>query len=287
MQISIQDGPVPPSRPPGFALWNLGFRPFFLCAGLFAFVSILLWVARFAGYLSDYIYLPGPLWHAHEMIFGYTFAVVVGFLFTAVRNWTGSPTSAGRLLAAVIGLWIAARCSVAAGWPSAAAVADASFALSAAIGIAVPLYRGRNLRNAVFIALVLTLGAANLVFYVAMTENAGVVVTRDLNLGLHLILLIITVVGGRVIPMFTANAVAGAGPRRNVWVERAAIGSVCFGPVCRRDPGVPAACCAVALSRFGHHVGRALGGCVYPVHGGVLADSDSSACQWDERLACD
>ncbi len=226
MQTPIHGERVPPLRPARFALWDLGFRPFFLCAGLFAFISILLWTAQFAGYFGDRVYLAGPLWHAHEMIFGYTFAVVVGFLFTAVRNWTSFPTPAGKLLAAIVGLWIIARCSVAAGWPSAAAAADSAFALSAAIGIAVPLYRGRNLRNSIFVALVLALGAANVVFYVAMVEAAGVVVARDLELGLHLILLMITVVGGRVIPMFTANAVGGAGPRRNVWVERAAIGSV-------------------------------------------------------------
>src|SRR3954451_9445164 len=81
------------------ALWNLGFRPFYLLAGMFASVSILLWIAEYAGDLPG-SYLHDPVWHAHEMLFGYTIAVIAGFLFTAVRNWTGQPTPSGALLAA-------------------------------------------------------------------------------------------------------------------------------------------------------------------------------------------
>ena len=83
---------------PAFALWNLGFRPFYLGASVFASVSILLWIAEYAG-LVHVGYLRDPVWHAHEMLFGYTIAVIVGFLFTAGRNWTGQPTPSGALLA--------------------------------------------------------------------------------------------------------------------------------------------------------------------------------------------
>ncbi|HLW11400.1 MAG TPA: NnrS family protein, partial [Casimicrobiaceae bacterium] len=92
----------------GFALWNLGFRPFYLLASVFAAVSILLWIAEYAGYLPGG-YLRDPVWHAHEMLFGYTIAVVTGFLFTAVRNWTGQPTPTGALLAGYALLWILGR----------------------------------------------------------------------------------------------------------------------------------------------------------------------------------
>ena len=79
---------------PGFALWNLGFRPFYLLASLFSASTILLWAMQYSGYLP-FAYLQGPVWHGHEMIFGYTIAVIAGFLLTAVRVWTNRPTPSG------------------------------------------------------------------------------------------------------------------------------------------------------------------------------------------------
>jgi uncharacterized protein involved in response to NO len=77
--------PAAPAVPRGFALWQLGFRPFYLLASSFAALSILLWSLQFTGWLPA-PYLDGPVWHAHEMLFGFTLAVIVGFLFTAGRN---------------------------------------------------------------------------------------------------------------------------------------------------------------------------------------------------------
>ena len=131
---------------PAFALWNLGFRPFYLGASLFASVSILLWIAEYAGLLPAG-YLRDPVWHAHEMLFGYTIAVIVGFLFTAGRNWTGQPTPTGALLAGYFLLWVAGRVSVLTPYPAAAAVVNAAFPIAAAIGLAVPLARSANRRN--------------------------------------------------------------------------------------------------------------------------------------------
>ncbi|MCX7153341.1 MAG: NnrS family protein, partial [Proteobacteria bacterium] len=128
---------LPPSR--GLALWNLGFRPFYLLAGALAALGMLGWVAQLAGWLGTHTYVRGPLWHAHEMIFGYAFAVIVGFLFTAGRNWTGQPTPTGAVLALIAGLWLAARLLVLTPWPWAAAAADVAFALAAAAGLARPL----------------------------------------------------------------------------------------------------------------------------------------------------
>ena len=73
--------PAPSSATSRFALWDLGFRPFFLLASLYSVFSVLLWVAQYSGLLS-HAYLRGPLWHAHEMLFGYTIAVIAGFLLT-------------------------------------------------------------------------------------------------------------------------------------------------------------------------------------------------------------
>ena len=112
----------PPSpAPPRFALFALGFRPFYLLASLYAALSVPLWVLQFSGLLPQG-YLKGPVWHAHEMLFGFALAVIVGFLFTAGRNWTGQPTPTGATLAALAGLWVAARVLVLTPYGAAAAM---------------------------------------------------------------------------------------------------------------------------------------------------------------------
>ena len=207
-----------------FALWNLGFRPFYLLAGFFASVSVLIWIAQFAGWFGSRIYLGDPRWHAHEMIFGYAFAVLVGFLFTAGRNWTNRPTPTGMPLAAIAVLWLAGRVLVLGPWPFLAAAADTAFAIAATAGLAAPLVASRNRRNYFFIPLLLGLGAANLAFHLAMAGAIDFPVRRGLQAGLDLILFAITVMAGRVIPMFTANAVPGTKAVRLAWLERIVLG---------------------------------------------------------------
>jgi len=135
---------VPPdpsagARPPaGFALWELGFRPFYLLASVFAALSIGVWALQLAGVLRHAV-LQGPVWHAHEMLFGFVLAVVVGFLFTAGRNWSNRPTPRGLPLAGLALLWIAGRMLVLTPFGWAAAIVNAAFPLLAAIGLAGPL----------------------------------------------------------------------------------------------------------------------------------------------------
>ena len=80
--------PTPATR---FALFDYGFRPFFLLCGLFAVVMVPLWLFRFAHASVPFGTLPGVYWHAHEMLFGFIVAAIAGFLLTAVPSWTGSP----------------------------------------------------------------------------------------------------------------------------------------------------------------------------------------------------
>lgn len=223
---ALRIDPAASAAPRGFALWNLGFRPFFLLAGAFAAVSVTVWTLEFAGWFGTHAWLRNPLWHAHEMLFGYAFAVVVGFLFTAVRNWTQRPTPSGLLLAGIVALWIVARLSVLAGLPVLAAAADTAFALAAAAGIAVPLLASRNRRNYFFVLLLAGLGCANLAFHLAMSGRIDIPVRFGLQVGLDLILFVIAVMGGRVIPMFTNGGVPGAAASRRPWLERVALGSV-------------------------------------------------------------
>jgi uncharacterized protein involved in response to NO len=222
--LSIEDPPPAPRR--GFALWDLGFRPFYLLASAFAALSIALWALEYAGWLPG-SYLEAPSRHGHEMLFGYAFAVVAGFLFTAVRNWTNQPTPAGGWLMAIALLWVAARGAMIAGSPIAAGILNAAFPIAVAVGIAIPLARSGNRRNYFFVPLLVAAGLAALAMHLAAI---GVLPwearTASLALGLDIVMFIIAVVAGRVIPMFTNNGVPGAGAARNAWIERASLAGV-------------------------------------------------------------
>ena len=211
---------------PGFALFALGFRPFYLLAGAFGALSIMLWAAQFAGWLGSAVILHGSQWHAHEMLFGYTFAVIVGFLFTAVRNWTQQPTPAGAPLAALAVLWLAGRVLAVTPWSAWAALTDTVFTLGVALGIARPLAVSHNRRNYFFVAVVLALGAINLAFHAALQDVAPFSADTAVAIGLDVVLFIMVVMAGRVAPMFTNNAVPGAGARRVSAIEYAALGSI-------------------------------------------------------------
>ena len=195
----------------GFALWRLGFRPFYLLASVFAALSAPLWSLEYAGWLPA-SYFHGPAWHAQEMLFGFVFAVIAGFLFTAVRNWTQQPTPTGWLLAAYALLWMAGRVATAATHGPLATALDAAFPLAVAAAIGVALWRSGNRRNYFFVAL--------------LALAAFAAVGPRLQVALDVVLFMVAVVGGRVIPMFTNNAIRGAGAARSPWVERVALASV-------------------------------------------------------------
>ena len=195
------------------ALLALGFRPFYLLAGAYAMLAVPVWALQYGGWL------PGAnlLWHAHELLFGYAFAVIAGFLLTAVRAWTQRATPTGATLGALAALWLLARL-VAFHAPLAASLLDALFAAALAWSIGRALLASGNRRNLVFAALALSLGAASLAFH-AWPRLA-------LTLGLDIVMLVMAVIGGRVIPTFTNNAVAGAGARRSAWLERGSLGAI-------------------------------------------------------------
>ncbi|HQR11662.1 MAG TPA: NnrS family protein [Casimicrobiaceae bacterium] len=225
--------PIPLQRPtsnvqPGlaeFALWRLGFRPFYLMAGIFAALSVPLWVCQYAGYLPA-AYLRGMVWHGHEMLFGYALAVITGFLFTAVRNWTGRPTPTGAALAGIAALWIAGRILVLTPYDVAAAVVNGAFPVAVAIGIGVPLVRSGNKRNYFFVVLLLMFGALALALHLSYLRMMNWPELVSLQVGLDLVLLIIAAIGGRVIPMFTNNGVPGAGAASKLYVEKLALASI-------------------------------------------------------------
>src|SRR3972149_5246199 len=192
------DRPAQPVAPPastGFSLWNLGFRPFYLLASLFSAFSVLLWPAQYSGYLPP-AYLRGPVWHGHEMLFGYTTAVIAGFLLTAVRAWTNEPTPSGVPLMALAALWICGRVLVLTPFAMTAAVVNAAFPVAVAVAIGIPLLRSRNVRNYFFVGLLVLMGVLILAVHLALQGRFELSPRLGVQLALDVVLFIMAGMGG-------------------------------------------------------------------------------------------
>ena len=226
LRTTVHSRPTPvPPRGEGAALWRLGFRPFYLLASIFAALSVPLWAVQYAGWLPR-PYLEGPLWHAHEMLFGFAFAVVAGFLLTAVRNWTGRPTPTGAWLAALAALWVGGRVLVLTPFGAMGALANAAFPVAIAIGIGIPLVRSGNRRNYFFIALLLIIALAVLTVHLALLGVITLPARLGIGVALDVLLFIMAVIAGRIVPMFTNNGVPGAHARRQPLLEKIALGGI-------------------------------------------------------------
>ncbi|MFT3758542.1 NnrS family protein [Thauera sp.] len=208
---------IPPDT---FSLWALGFRPFYLLAAAFAAIAVPLWAVVYSGALQTPI--PGMWWHAHEMIFGFAAAVIIGFLFTAARNWTGLDTPAGGQLAALAALWLAGRLAMAFGSGAWVAVIDLAFLPVAAALLLRVLVRAKSKRNYFVGVLPGLLSLANLVFHLAVLQLIDADPLAAMHLALGLIVVLETIIGGRVIPMFTFNVIRGIKQWRDVRLDWAA-----------------------------------------------------------------
>ena len=193
----------------GIPLLRLGFRPFYLAAALFACLAIPFWLALFLGKISVRISVPPLFWHAHEMLFGFAIAVIVGFLMTAIKAWTSLATPRGFTLGALVLLWIAARIAAITGPYALYAVLDLAFLPIVAAILGTILLRAKNQRNLALIALLLFLSIANLTFHLAVSSIIDMPPMRALHVALALIVLIQCVMAGRVVPAFTAAMTPG------------------------------------------------------------------------------
>ncbi len=206
-----------PPRPQydGPALLSFGFRPFFLAASLFALLAIPAWLLIWRGALPT----PGPLgavdWHIHEMTFGYAAAVVAGFLFTAVPNWTGRMPVRGWPLLVLVALWLVGRLAVSGALGVGgvgAAVLDSLFLFAVAAMIAREIVAGRNWRNLKVLVPITLLACANVLFHVESITQGTADYGRRLGIGL--LVFLIMLIGGRVVPSFTRNWMAQRGAAR-------------------------------------------------------------------------
>ncbi|MBZ0274177.1 NnrS family protein [bacterium] len=207
--ISIKLSTTQPTDIPLHApIWRTGFRPFFLGGAAFAAIGMLVWNGAFRGApLLAKTRLAPVDWHSHEMVFGYTLAVVAGFLLTAVRNWAGGrETARGPLLAALFALWVAARVLNAVSrllpWIVPAAI-DAAFGLAIAVVIARPILAARRPRDLGFAAWLVLMSVLAFLAHFAAARGIEGLARRTAILGVALVVLIIVVVAGRIVPNFT------------------------------------------------------------------------------------
>jgi len=208
-------------------LFALGFRPFYLLAALFAAWALPWWMASYSGALHLGGYLQGMNWHSHEMIFGFVPAVIAGFLLTAARNWTGQPTPSGAKLGMLAALWLVARVAAVTGPAPVAALLDMAFLPTLGVLVAIPVWRSRNVRNFKVLLVLSLLAAANIAYHLSyLNWLPAYVMPHALAAALDIVTILMAIIGGRVIPAFTANAVATAKPRHVKSVEVVALGSL-------------------------------------------------------------
>jgi len=199
----------------GPAILTYGFRPFFLFGAIWSALSILLWLPLFYGWLELSTAFAPVDWHVHEMLFGFLPAIVTGFLFTAVPNWTGRMPIQGRPLLALVLVWFAGRiavtCSGVIGWLPAMLI-DVAFLLSIAVVIGIEIVAGSNWRNLKTLVPLVVLSLANAGFHLE-AHYAGLS-DYSRRAAILAIVTLIMLIGGRIIPSFTRNWLARENPGR-------------------------------------------------------------------------
>jgi uncharacterized protein involved in response to NO len=208
--------PVPRLRShDGWPLLSSGFRPFFLLGSIYAGLAILVWLPVFMGELTLTTAFAPRDWHVHEMLYGYLSAVITGFLFTAIPNWTGRLPIQGKPLLGLVVLWLAGRVCVTfsaeTGWLPAMLV-DTSFLLLVAAAAAREIIAGHKWGNLNVVALVLVLLAGNVAFHLEAHFYGAA--DTSIRVGIAVVVTLISLIGGRIIPSFTRNWLARENPGR-------------------------------------------------------------------------
>ncbi|NNE22490.1 MAG: NnrS family protein [Rhizobiales bacterium] len=199
----------------GPAILSYGFRPFFLFGALYAGLSMILWLPQFDGELELATLFAPVDWHIHELLFGYLGAVVTGFLFTAVPNWTGRMPIRGTPLLILFVLWAAGRLAVTfsahIGWAIAMAI-DVAFLGAVAVIVAREIFAGSNWRNLKVLAPLVLLLVANIGFHIEAHHTGVSDFSRRLALAVPVMLIML--IGGRIVPSFTRNWLVRENPGR-------------------------------------------------------------------------
>jgi Uncharacterized protein involved in response to NO len=199
------------------AILRGGFRPFFLLGATWAVIALVLWMLSFSGGLALPSAFDPLMWHRHEMLFGFVGAVVAGFLLTAIPNWTGRLPIAGWPLAGLVGLWAAGRISVlCSAWTgiATAATVDVGFYFVLA-GLAAREVMATKNRSLPVVAMVFLIGLADVADHAGA---AGLLPDREIGMraGISIVVMLISLIGGRIIPSFTRNWMTKQGITRRL-----------------------------------------------------------------------
>ncbi len=203
--LNITDLKQEQKKPP---IFRLAFRPFFLFGSLFSVIALLLWGAFLNNPALAWQPYGGWLWwHGHEMLFGFSTAIIVGFLLTAIQNWSGIPGLSGWPLVGLFSFWLVGRLLML--FPvvpgEIIAIVDTLFLPLAAYALGKPIVAAKLWRNLMFIPLLLLLAWTNGHNHYRLI-NGDMLSLPDTQATILIITLIIVIMGGRVIPFFTSNA---------------------------------------------------------------------------------
>ena len=212
----------------GLPIFRLGFRAFFLAAGIFAIISMVAWMASYV-FSVEFLFsgMPASLWHAHEMIFGYAMAVVAGFLLTAIKNWTGVEVLRGIPLASLLALWLLARLMPLSGLTiplMLIAIANIAFLLLLTIACLRPVLKVKQYKQVGIISKLFLLALCDVVFYLGITGMLNDGVHWGLYSALYILIALVLVMLRRVMPMFIKNGIDGDIELKNrAWLDNASL----------------------------------------------------------------
>lgn len=201
-------------------IWAMAFRPFYLLAAIYGALSILLWAFGYTGTSA----LPVQYWHAHEMIWGYSGAVVVAFLLTAVATWTGQAPVRGRFLMVLVALWLTARISVFfSGSINLSYIAGTLFYWLAAYGMGIAVVKSQNTRNYIAVFALFLFGLSHALFHAYLQPFNPTALHNGLVAGLVMVSGFIGLIGNRIIPFFTARRLNIEQVASPMWMMLAAL----------------------------------------------------------------
>ena len=207
----MQQEILKPEAVKGFALFELGFRPFFLLASLFSIIAMIVWMASYTFGWSLPVSTVTPIsWHGHEMVFGYSTAIIAGFLLTAVRNWTGVQTIKGLPLSLLALTWLLARTlplSNSAAMFEWAMIFDLAFLVGLILAVLHPIAKVKQWRQLLIIALLVMILAANVLYYLGVFRIVNQGVSWGLFSGVYLIMALVFTLARRVMPFFIERGV--------------------------------------------------------------------------------
>ncbi|GAW94685.1 MULTISPECIES: NnrS family protein [Colwellia] len=210
-------------------LLRLGFRPFFLSGALFSVFAVTLWLLMYQGTISLSPLGGGYWWHIHEMIFGFGGAIIAGFLLTAVQNWTGARGAQGNTLLALWLLWLAGRILLIVPellGEKLSSLIDLAFLPTVAFVLAKPIIAIKQYRNLFFVPLLALFTLANAEMHLALYYPTSFNIAFAGYAGVLLVTFLMSVMAGRVAPMFTANGTKTPKVTPLPWLDKAANGSL-------------------------------------------------------------